>query len=425
MSDHAEPLRLLPFRAVRYAETDPVSLGRVLSPPYDVIDESQRVALEAADPHNMVRLILPREDGTAGDQYATAAKLFAAWLDAGVLAVDSEPALYVYEQRHNSVVTQRGIFGAVVIQSLDSGVILPHENVRKGPVEDRLALMRAMEGNPEPILLLYAGGGDATTLSAEATQREPLASFITPDSVEHALWAITDSITLAAIAADLADRQALIADGHHRYTTYGFLRDEYKATGRSSGPWNSGLALLVDESVSPPDIHAIHRAIPGLAFEESIDRASNAFRVRHLEAPTTTESALTLLAAHVGPAFLITDGTRFAILSEPDAEQLAAAKPGENGAAWWQLDSSIASVFLMERLWGISDAAGQVEAEHDPNAAVQLAVRTNGIALLLNPAPIEGIWAVARDGDAMPRKSTLFMPKPCSGVVMRLFRFEA
>jgi hypothetical protein len=78
----------------------------------------------------------------------------------------------------------------------------------------------------------------------------------------------------------------------------------------------------------------------------------------------------------------------------------------------------------LESLLGVSDAAGQVEAEHDPVAALQLAERDGGIALFLKPAPLAGIVAVAEAGDAMPRKSTLFLPKPRSGIAMRAFRFE-
>ncbi len=85
----------------------------------------------------------------------------------------------------------------------------------------------------------------------------------------------------------------------------------------------------------------------------------------------------------------------------------------------------MASIFVLESLLGVSDAAGQVEAEHDPAAALRLAERDGGIALFLKPAPLAGIVAVAEAGDAMPRKSTLFLPKPRSGMAMRAFRFEA
>ena len=132
-------LQLLPFRAVRY-NPSVSNLSAVIAPPYDVIDDAEQAALEAADPHNVVRLILPRDPGVAGtDRYAAAAQTFEHWLDDETLLVDDAPALYVYQQSRSGVVLQRGLLGAVVMQPLDGGVILPHENVRTGPVEDRLA----------------------------------------------------------------------------------------------------------------------------------------------------------------------------------------------------------------------------------------------------------------------------------------------
>ena len=412
-------LRLRPFRAVRYTGN---KLAAVLAPPYDVIDPEQRAELAARDPRNVVRLILPE---AAGDRYAAAATLFDQWLAAGVLAADERPSLYVYQQSRSGRVLQRGLFGAVMWQPLDAGVILPHENVRPGPVQDRLALMRAMAANPEPIFLLYDGGGATTNISADAVDAPPLMQVETPDGITHELWAITGATDLAAIEVDLAARQAMIADGHHRYTTYGYLRDELRGAGRGAGPWDAGLALLVDESVAEPDIRAIHRAVPGLTLREAIARARAAFDVRPLDSITDVSDALGRLAGCSGSAFVVSDGASFVLLDNPDAARLAAARPAEHTSAWWQLDASVASVLLMGQLWGVTDATEQVEAEHDPAAALRIARETAGVALLLKPAPLAGIVAVAEAGDAMPRKSTLFLPKPASGVVMRAFRFEA
>ena len=47
--------------------------------------------------------------------------------------------------------------------------------------------------------------------------------------------------------------------------------------------------------------------------------------------------------------------------------------------------------------------------------------RTDGTAVLLRPTPVEAVAAVAAAGARMPRKSTLFTPKPASGLVMRRF----
>jgi uncharacterized protein (DUF1015 family) len=420
-------LQLLPFRAVRY-NAEGNALARVTAPPYDVIDDAQRAALAARDPHNVVRLILPEEPTDpleTHDRYTAAAATFDRWLDDATLVVDKQPALYVYQQSRPGVVLQRGLLGAVVMQPLDGGVILPHEQVRSGPVEDRLALMRALRGNPEPIFLLYGGGGDATRISDAATHGRATVSAKTDDGILHELWAITSALDLATIAADLAGRTAMIADGHHRYTTYGYLRDELHAAGEGSGPWDAGLTLLVDESAATPDIRAIHRVIPGFSLAHATAAASAAFRLVPLD-PTIADvdRYLAVLGEQPGPAFMLSDGATFVLLLEPDAGQLAAAKPTERSTAWWALDASVASVFVMQRLWGVTDAAGQVEAEHDPAAALRLARETQGIALFVNPAPLHGIFAVARAGDAMPRKSTLFLPKPRSGIVMRSFRFE-
>ena len=138
----------------------------------------------------------------------------------------------------------------------------------------------------------------------------------------------------------------------------------------------------------------------------------------------SVDDALALLGEQASPAFLVADGHSFALLVDPDPDRLAAAKPADRTPAWWALDASVASVLVLESLLGVSDAAGQVEAEHDPGAALRLAERDGGIALFLKPAPLAGIVAVAEAGDAMPRKSTLFLPKPRSGVAMRAFRFE-
>ena len=58
----------------------------MLSPPYDVVDEDERRELEAADPHNAVRLIPPRDTtGEPHGAYRAAAGLLRQWRADGVL----------------------------------------------------------------------------------------------------------------------------------------------------------------------------------------------------------------------------------------------------------------------------------------------------------------------------------------------------
>jgi len=417
-----EGLLLSPFRALRYADPDRTRLARLLSPPYDVVDAEEQAELEAADPHNVVRLILPREPADEpGGAYRAAAELLRRWREEGVLRPDDTPALYVYEMAEWDART-RGLVGTVGLTPPEAGIVLPHENTMAGPVADRLALTEATEANLEPIYLVYNGGGAASQVVASYDDQPPLMEA-TVDGVTHRVWALTDTATLRAVAEDLLPRRAVIADGHHRYATYLRHQADRHAAGAGPGPWDRGLALLVDASAYGPQVHAIHRVVPGLPLDEAVSRAAGALAAR--DVPGGQEPALATLAdAAKGPAFLLTDGFRWVLLTSPEPAEMAAAMPADRSEAWRGLDVTVAHRLLIDRLWGLRDHEDVVGFEHDVPAAVAAAARSGGIALLLNPTPVEAVAAVAEAGERMPRKSTLFMPKPRTGLVMRAYSDE-
>ena len=221
---------------MRYDPARVSDLAAVTSPPYDVIDADSAAHLEQLDPHNVVRLILPRPqvDGGHG-AYDDAAARLAAWLADGTLRRDEEPAIYVYEQVVGGLV-QRGIFAAVELRDPADRVVLPHEDVMPGPVADRLELMRATGANLEPILLVYEGGGGTAAVIASVAETPPLIETTTEEGLVQRVWRVTDPAVHARINEDLGPRQALIADGHHRYATYRRLQAEKRAGGEGPAP---------------------------------------------------------------------------------------------------------------------------------------------------------------------------------------------
>ena len=79
---------ILPLRGIHYSPAAVGGdLGAVVAPPYDVISPDEQAALYARSPHNVVRLILGRED----DKYARAAALFQDWLSEGVWSPTTRP----------------------------------------------------------------------------------------------------------------------------------------------------------------------------------------------------------------------------------------------------------------------------------------------------------------------------------------------
>ncbi|GAA5087743.1 uncharacterized protein (DUF1015 family) [Thermocatellispora tengchongensis] len=415
-------LKLRPFHGVRYTVGD---VARVTSPPYDLIGEDDARALLSSHPNNVVRLILP---GADRHRYAEARDTLSAWLAEGVLAADPEPAIYVYEQSAGDRVLQRGLIGDVALTPPERRIILPHEDVMPGPVADRLALMRTTQANLEPIFLLYEGGESTARLLTEvATTRAPVTDVVVEDgnggpgpARRHRLWAITDASEIALLNDDLRDRQALIADGHHRYATYLELQREHHAAGDGPGPWDYGLALLVDSTAYPPDLKPIHRVIPGLPLAQAVARAKGAWQVHEyavraegLAALATAPEPAYLLAGAGGPAHLLTD---------PDPLQLRHAMPADRSAQWQALNTSILAEFLLPKVWGLHDDERTVRiVHHDPDAAIRQAASTGGTAVILNPLSVDDVLGVAAEGERVPRKSTSFGPKPRTGLIMRTF----
>ncbi|MEV1173353.1 DUF1015 domain-containing protein [Nonomuraea sp. NPDC049784] len=667
-------LVLRPFRGVRFAVEDP---AKVTSPPYDLISEADVDALLDSHPNNVVRLILPRAprgdspaqrssayrqeetepplsgriptdttprhpsidaeptaasqaapphhapppptEATVENRYTEARDTLKAWLDSGVLVPDEVPALYVYEQSGRGVL-QRGLIGDVGLADPGQRIILPHEDVVPGPIADRLALMSTTQANLEPIFLLYDGDhGTATRLVDEvASNRPPLVSAHTEDGLTHHLWAITDTSEIDAINADLHNRQALIADGHHRYATYRVLQRQEHAThhraqikpptdattpkptqpspstttpqtppspphiatpggvpgaegtgaglggdaGRAAagtdgsngafrsigasgaaggfggigaardatpersaierpraggavpeptgtgdtaleraaaggaapepaetedtapepagtgnaaseraipeptgaggaapesaegedagagaaaagrvggegsggggssaeetkpavGPWDFGLALLVDSTAYPPNLQAIHRVIPGLPLADAAARAKGSWRVRDFD---DLAEGLAALEEAPEPAFLLAGEGGSHLLTDPDPMQLARSMPPDHSERWNSLNTSVLTEFVLPKVWGMRDDEQAVRiVHHDTDAAVRLAIRTGGTAVLLKPLEVDDVLAVAAGGERVPRKSTSFGPKPRTGLVLRTFAID-
>ncbi|MER7950094.1 DUF1015 domain-containing protein [Streptomyces sp. NPDC096079] len=414
--DDTTGLRLAPFRGLRYVPERVGSLAAVMSPPYDVVVRPDGLLhLESADPHNIVRLILPQAI-TAGTRHRKAAVTLDRWLADGVLAPDPEPALYVYEQQGDGIL-QRGVIGALELSTPAEGLVLPHEDVMPHVVEDRAALMRTTAANLEPLLLTYVGGaeGGADAVIERTVRREPLLSTTTEDGFQHRLWSVTDPAELATIAGELARHQALIADGHHRWATYLRLREEHAAP----GPWNYGLVLLIDTARYPLRVRAIHRLLNRLPVADALAALGDAFRVRRIDRPLPTALEALAAATEEGNAFLLAGDGAFHLLDRPDPALLDRTIRTDRPQAWRTLDATVLHSTLLEHVWHIPDAPEDIAYIHDTEAAVAQAERRGGTAVLMHPVREEVVRDLARQGVTMPRKSTSFGPKPATGLVLR------
>ncbi len=397
------PFTLTPFRGLRFDPDTVGELSTVISPPYDMLDADTVRTLENANRRNIVRLILSRRFERP---YQAVRDRLEKWRDKSYLRADEEPTLYLYEYSAEQV-TVRGLIGLVGLRSEEEGVILPHEDVMPGPVDDRAVLMRTTQTNLEPILLAHQGSGRLREIVGDAARGRPLADFVALDGSAHRLWGITDRSVQAEVAEELRGTQALIADGHHRYAAYLRLQAELRGgdSAPDSSPWDHGLAMLVDQADQALRVGPIHRSVAAMTMSDLQDLAEE--RGDSLSLHRDRETAFDELAAQLQAdraTFVVSDGYAWAVLGVPRTHDIDAAVLHET----------------LLPAWGIADE--QVGYHHSLDQALHATTRAPGLVVAVRPPTVEQVRASAARGERMPRKSTSFGPKPRMGVVMRDLR---
>ena len=423
-SSPATGLDIRPFRALTYRRRDPRHLARVSSPAYDLVTPAGRDRLADADPHNIVRLILPHVEPAQGGEPAArsadqAAQTLARWRADRILVLDDEPALWLYELTPpDGVHPTVGWLGAVAIPPVGSRAVLPHEDTYPVAVEGRRALLAATATDLEPIVLAHDPEPQVARLSADARRATPTLEVQDTEGVRHRLWRVTDRTTLADVSTALARTGAVIADGHHRFAA---ARANATAQERSSSS-DAVLALVTPMGPGGLRVAAIHRVLPDLRFDEALAAAAQGFELDDVAVEEDGSDAVMApvdrwLDGGGEPGFLLTDGRRLVRLSRPSAAVLAAI-PGAP-SAWRSLDVVLAHHGLLAHLLHRGDDPSSVMVAHSVEDAVRTAAEREGVALLLRPPSPLAVATVARAGARMPRKSTLFVPKPRTGLVLR------
>ena len=427
----ATGLEIRPFRALTYRLSDPGHLARVSSPAYDLVTPAGRERLAEADPHNVVRLILPQIDGIpapadsdgsfdpAARSADQAAVTLRRWQGEDILVRDEAPALWLYEMSPPDGRTPTaGWLGAVTLPPPDSTAVLPHEDTYPVAVEGRRALLAATGTDLEPIVLAHDPDVTVAQLTAAARVAPPTLALTDGDGVRHRLWRVSDPVLLGSLITALHGTGAVIADGHHRFAA---ARAHAASAGAPAGS-DAVLALVTPMGPGGLRVDPIHRVVPAFDLDRATAAARAGFRCTELPVPADRDALLDTAQRWLrggGPGiFLLTDGKRLVELSEATPE-IRAAVPPDAPAAWRRLDVVLAHHGLLAQLWQLPDDQDSVLIAHGVEEALTLVDEREGVAVLLRAPSPSDVAAVARAGARMPRKSTLFVPKPRTGLVLR------
>jgi uncharacterized protein (DUF1015 family) len=435
--------RIYPFRAWRY-NPSAVRLEDVVTQPYDKISPSMQQAYYQRSPYNLVRIILGLPelfDAERGESvYTRAAHAFRAWREQGILVQEKDPCIFAYSQRFKVpgtgiVKERRGFIALGKLHDYAEQVVFRHEQTLSRPRSDRLNLLQATHAHFGQIFMLYSdparsvekilydGNGPADT---EVTDEY---------GVLHRLWRVCDPAVIRLMAASMADKKLIIADGHHRYeTALNYLKENACAAAAkaesSAGqlpqpacPEAAAMMTFVnmdsDGLVILPTHRVVH-SLPGFDPAAFVRAAEAFFTVEALPAGEADDYIRTL-GNQAGTAFVaVTRAGDFLLRSKPESVAAALAGLPERQR---QLDLSCLHSIVLDRLLGLD--ADKVREQtnlsylRDAGEAVdQVRGGEADVAFLTNPVSMEQLREVAFAGDVMPQKSTDFYPKLLSGLTI-------
>jgi len=411
---------LVPFRGVRFRESVPGGLAAALGPPDDIDSSDDARAYVRDLPFNAVRLEIEDDDGEL--HFGEARQLLGRWRQDGVVAQDSTPSYYVYEQSflvHNQRRVRRGIFGLVPFDAPDV-CVLPHEETWEENRQRRLQLLRDLEAGISPVFLIYDGIETAQLL--ESIIQHPPTAQANSGGDEHRLWLVADPEKVARIEGSMREQHFIIADGHHRFAAAQLYHEERQ---------QSATALVLACCVEAHDpgivITPFHRLISVPAtFDVTawLDSLGEWFEIE--EAPVGSrggrELAESLPDCELPVAGLVLDGgARFATLRLRDWNAVDPLIPADVIGPARQLDVTVIGELLVHRTLGIAadDEPDRIDYVTDADDALG-ATRsgTAQLAILIRPIQLPQVLAVARAHGTVPAKSTSFVPKVPIGLVL-------
>lgn len=421
------------FKAFRFNDAVVGDGGKCICPPYDVIDSQQQESLYQQHPYNIVRVELGKttpNDTENNNQYTRANDFFQKWLAEKAIVSDEKPAIYAYVQDFDVADQKFQRSGFIALgKVVEFGKnVKPHEKTLEGPKADRLNLMKATKVQLAQIFMLYDDPTKiADNIIAENINGKALMNATDDDGIRHRLFAIQNNQDIEAITKMMADKDTVIADGHHRYET---SLNYYKLTQNPAAQHcmmtfvnmhNKGLVIL-----------PTHRLVGNLSDFDSaklLKGLEKDFEITKFSL-SQKDKMFTMMkqnfdANKVAFGLYVKDNAFYCIVLKTLAvmDKLAPAL----SKASKSLDVSVLHTVILDSILGIGDkqlaAETNIEYIKDIGDAINKSIRLvdsgdKQLVFFMNPTKIEQVQAVAATGEKMPQKSTFFHPKIFTGLTV-------
>jgi uncharacterized protein (DUF1015 family) len=446
---------IIPFRGYTYNKEEfRKDGGRLLAPPYDVLDKDERRALYQSHPHNFLHVdlgeVLP---GDVSDMswHDRAASLLREWIESKVLIRREVPTIFVMKTEWTDPITgeRAGRCGFVSLMRLEDPTrdarIRLHEQTFSYHKEERLDLMRKTGAQLSPIFGFFPDPhGRFLEILRSFITRQPSMAAKGPEGQVNKLFFLEDPKEIEVVSASLKDTTVYIADGHHRYMTAlnyrNWVREKYLKDEGKPLPDDSlvnyvmtYLCPMSEKGLKALPTHRILGA-SSLSNEEILKRLEEFATVKvYSYEEGGRKFALDTLTRKMaeddkkglsvfGLILKRADYCAYVKIKEKAKEALARENPERSSLTL--LDVSLLTNVILGKAMGVTE-----EEMDDPDCisyissvdeAAKLTDTGKRAAFILNPTSLAEILKVTESGYLMPRKATYFYPKVANGLVVNI-----
>ena len=389
---------------LRLQLVEPGWADRVPSPAHDSMNAKERRAYLEECPDSYFAVTRSLDDLPVGTEM-TVNELLSLGRDSLDLLVEKgafgelrEPGMYVYgldDGRHS----QAGILCGSSTTDFEHGLIRAHERVF-GAQRDHLAKHFEIVGSKSsPIVMAHRDNDAIDAIVTSAMQQQPLLDFVMPDGLRQRIWPLDDSLS-RTVKELVADTPLYIIDGHHRTgAAQAYLFE--------AGPGSADHMLTAVFPASQMRSLAFHRWL------RSDDDCRWLFEGMTERFPTRTMASDELDGLHVDELAIYhrREWTAVELPNLPDGDALS------------RLDPVRLQRHLLGPHVGIDESAPRSRLDYVSDKTIgqlmELVDHGSGALVLMRPIEMGALFDVADAGQIMPPKSTYFMPKARSGVVLR------
>jgi uncharacterized protein (DUF1015 family) len=405
-------IRVRAFQGLRPA---PALVEEIACVPYDVVDRDEAADLAAKKPLSLLRVdraeidLPPETDPHSDAVYAQAQKSFLDLQQMGALIRESEPCIYLYQQRMGDHV-QTGLAAVCHIEDYEYDLIKKHEKTRKDKEDDRTRLIDTLSADTGPVFLTYRDQPEIDTLVETAKKQTPLYDFVAPDGIAHTVWRVAGGDQFTRQFAKVP--VSYVADGHHRTASAVRVGRERRArnphhTGIEDYNWFLAVLFPASQLQILPYNRAVHD-LNGHTREGFLAKVAQAFAMKKGGSATPTQP---------GEIRMYLGGEWYDLTWRPtlDASPIA------------QLDVSALQDRLLAPVLGIDDPRTSKRVDfvggiRGPGELVKLVSSGRAaVGFSMYPTTVAQLMAIADAGQIMPPKSTWFEPKLRSGLFVHTF----